>query len=355
MLHARRFMRTPIVLLALCVVAAPAIVLAQSAQEKADAEVLFNAGKAALAAGNLNDACPKFAESQKKDPAIGTALYLAECYERTGKMASAWAEFRQAEDMANQRHDNRAPVAKARADRLVPSKLTIVLAPGADAAGLEVKRDNEVVAGALFGLASPIDGGRHVIIATAPGRKAFEWSGEVAEQRGVVTVTIPKLEESRGAPIASATGTASVPTATATTTATAAPTTTSTPPPDTGGGMSGGKIAGLVIGGVGLVALGVGTTLGVVAKGNYDSATGPASGCNAATGVCLTQSGADALSSAKGLADISTGVFIGGAVALVAGVVIFFVSPKKSATTSALTLTPLVGSQGGGAVLSGRF
>src|SRR4029077_14234466 len=121
--------KLPLIALGVGVAAAPARVFAQSAQDKADAEVLFNAAKTALAAGNFGDACPKFAESQRKDPAIGTALYLAECYERSGRMASAWAQFRVAEDMANQRHDNRAARAKQRADRLSPSKVTIVLSP----------------------------------------------------------------------------------------------------------------------------------------------------------------------------------------------------------------------------------
>src|SRR5207248_1286904 len=123
-----------------------------------------------------------------------------------------WAQFRVAEDMANQRHDNRAALARQRAERLSPSKMTIVLSPDAkDIAGLEVKRDSESVGSASFGLASPIDGGRHTVIASAPGRRAFEWGGDVAQQGGAITVTIPKLE-SGTTPIASTTVTAPIPT-----------------------------------------------------------------------------------------------------------------------------------------------
>ncbi len=334
-------------------VGAPAVVLAQSAQDKADAEVLFNAGKAALATGNFAEACPKLAESQKRDPAIGTALYLAECYERSGKAASAWAQFRQAEDMANQRHDNRAAVAKARSERLVPSKVTIVLASGAEMPGLEVRRDGELVSSVQFGLASPIDGGKHQIVATAPGHKAFEWSGEIAEQRGVVMVTVPKLETSQATtPIASSTTTTPVATSTATVVATVTAVPTATTPPEPSGGLGGGKIAGLVIGAVGLAALGIGTTLGVVAKGNYDATT-TTNKCTDSG--CPDQAGVDARNSAKGLADASTGVFIGGAVALVGGVVLFLVFPKPKPTSAHLTVAPVVGTQSGGVMLSGRF
>lgn len=349
-------MRTKIlVLLAMCAAFTPAIVLAQSAQDKADAEALFNAGKAALAQNNFAEACPKFAESQRRDPAIGTALYLAECYERSGRMASAWALFHQAEDMANQRRDNRAPIAKARADRLVPSKL-VVLTTGADTPGLEVRRDGERLSSVQFGLASPIDGGRHVIVATAPGKKTFEWTGDVPEQRGIVTVTIPPLEvaAAQTTPIATATVTVPTPPVTATTTIPSVPT-TPPPPTDSGSrGLGGGKIAGLVVGAVGLAVIGVGTTMGLVANGNYQATSNTPDNCTSAT--CPTQAGANDRNSAKTLADLSTGVFIGGSIAFVGGLVLFLVLPKPAKTTAArLTVTPLFDAQGGGAMLSGRF
>ena len=344
-------MRRAALPIALVLALAPSVALAQSAQDKADAEVLFNAGKAALAAGNLADACPKFAASQSKDPAIGTALYLAECYERSGKIASAWAQFHQAEDMANQRHDSRAALAKARADRLAPSRLTIALAPGAkDVAGLSVKRDGEDVGDALFGLAAPIDGGHHVIVATAPGHRAFKWEGDVPAQRGATTVTIPKLAD-ESAPVATTPPTTTAP-------APVAVTTTIAPTPHEGGGLLGGKIAGIAMGAVGLVAIGASAIMGAVAQGNYDSVLVPNGSCTESNGnpaQCKTQPEADTANAAKTLADVGTGVFIGGCVLAVAGVVTFFAAPKAHARAAALTFTPMIGAQGGGAMLSGRF
>jgi hypothetical protein len=353
--------KLPLLALGVCIASAPAMVFAQSAQDKADAEVLFNAAKSALAAGNFADACPKFAESQRKDPAIGTALYLAECYEKSGKIASAWAQFRVAEDMANQRHDNRAGLAKQRADRLSPSKMTIVLSPEAkDTPGLEVKRDSESVGSASFGLASPLDGGRHSVVASAPGKRSFEWSVDVAQQGGAITVTIPKLE-SGTSPVATATVTAPIPTVTATATATptATATATETPPPhDTGGSLSGVRVAGIIIGSVGLVAMGSSLIVNLIAKSDYESTLTTANPPHTCIdGKPPIQCGnIQDKNNANAAVDLSnyvgTTLFVTGAVLTAAGIVMIIVAPKsKPKANAAIVLTPTIG----GAMLSGRF
>ena len=335
------------------VIAAPSTVFAQSAQDKADAEALFTAGRTALAAGNFAEACPKLAESEKRVPAIGTSLYLAECYERSGKIASAWAEFREAEDLARQRGDQRASVARSRAERLSPSKLVIVLAPGADVPGLEVRRDAQVISNAQLGLASPIDGGHHAVVAKAPGHHHFEWSGDVPSDKGTVTVTIPKLDPALSEETTPPTTTPTTPTAVPNTTTVAPVQTTPTAEHPSGGGLGGGKIAGLIIAGVGLAAVGTGTALGLVANSNYQSTSSPPDSCNA--NGCPTTTGVNDRNAAKGLADASTGIFIGGCVAFVAGVVMFLVIPKPKPTSARIGITPLVGMGTGGAVLSGQF
>src|SRR5580700_11230615 len=89
---------------------------AQAELGKADA--LFNAGRSLLEAGEYSDACPKFAESQKLAPGLGVTLYLADCYERLGRTASALAEFRRAVTIALARGDARGTVAEQRASSL---------------------------------------------------------------------------------------------------------------------------------------------------------------------------------------------------------------------------------------------
>ena len=62
-----------------------------SAEEKATAEAVFEEGMHLIKKGNFAEACPKFELSQRVEPAVGTMLYLAECYENTNRTASSWA------------------------------------------------------------------------------------------------------------------------------------------------------------------------------------------------------------------------------------------------------------------------
>src|SRR5262249_56762420 len=62
-----------------------------AAADEAAAESLFKAGTELVKAGDYAAACPKFAESQKQSPALGTLLALGDCYKRAGKTASALA------------------------------------------------------------------------------------------------------------------------------------------------------------------------------------------------------------------------------------------------------------------------
>src|SRR5262245_23511913 len=75
---------------------APGLARADVSADKAAAEALFNHAKQLVKEGKLSEACPKFEESLRLDPGIGTLLYLADCQEKAGKTASAWARFLEA-------------------------------------------------------------------------------------------------------------------------------------------------------------------------------------------------------------------------------------------------------------------
>src|ERR1041384_7022387 len=55
----------------------------------AAAETLFREGREAVKRADYAVACPKFQESQRLDPAIGTLLNLALCEESWGGLADA--------------------------------------------------------------------------------------------------------------------------------------------------------------------------------------------------------------------------------------------------------------------------
>ncbi|MGH7270850.1 MAG: hypothetical protein ACREJ3_10510 [Polyangiaceae bacterium] len=150
----------------------PAVARAQSRDDLARADSLFNAAKALLDEGQVTDACAKFAESKHLAPGLGVTLYLADCYERIGRFASAWTEFRSAEGLALQRHDKRAAVARARADALNPKldRLTVTLAPTVPQAGLQVLVDGTALTSEEMGLPAPVDPGDHVVVVSSQGQ-----------------------------------------------------------------------------------------------------------------------------------------------------------------------------------------
>ena len=54
-------------------------------------------------------------------------LWLADCYDRNGQPASAWAEFREAEAVATASKDPRGKIAHARVERLEPALARMTL------------------------------------------------------------------------------------------------------------------------------------------------------------------------------------------------------------------------------------
>jgi hypothetical protein len=183
--------------LALLAAASPAS--AQPTPEKA-AQRAFDEGMKLLDQGKIVEACPKLEESQRLDPAMGTQYRLAECWEKLGRTASAWALFRQVVSEAQAAgRDDRAAVSTARATALEPrlTRILIIVAPSARTRGLIVRRDGAVVDEAQWGRGVAVDPGDHVISASAPGKKP--WEQQQQARSGTVEVTIPMLEAGDGA------------------------------------------------------------------------------------------------------------------------------------------------------------
>jgi hypothetical protein len=159
----------------------------------AAAQALFVDGKGLSAAGQYKEACAKFEQSLRLDPAAGTRINLADCYEKRGRLASAWVAFHDA--VVEAQHSHRpdwAEQAMRRAsalERRVP-RLTILLDDPAP--GVQLVRDDAVLPPSTLGAPVPTDPGDHVISATAPGRQP--WTTRIVVDEGSqVLLHVPPL------------------------------------------------------------------------------------------------------------------------------------------------------------------
>jgi hypothetical protein len=188
---ARARLTSSVVLVSL---ALPGIASAETTDRSA-AVALFDEAERLMAAGDFAHACPKYAESERIDPQLGALLHLADCYEKAGEIASAWAAFRDAAELADRNADDRSRTARARATALEAKlpHLTIKLAAAANVAGLEVIRDGVGVSDAVFGVAVPVDPGDHVVEAQAPGKLPWKTKLQISAGDKNGLVTIPEL------------------------------------------------------------------------------------------------------------------------------------------------------------------
>jgi hypothetical protein len=318
---------------------------AQSASKQAAAQSLFEDARKLMNKGDFANACPKFADSQRIDPAPGTEFNLANCYEKAGQTASAWATFKSA--AASYRAHNRTDweqKARERAAAIEPklSRLTIVVPQEANVSGLEVRRDGSVIGSSEYGSAIPVDPGDHAVEASAPGKKPFKASAKVAPGPGESKVTVGPFENEPQATTAPPTTTPKP--GAGTTGPTTAPVEVSTK-------SSGQKTAGYVVLGVGAVGLAVGAVTGVMAMSKNKSSTDQCPN----DGACSSKDAVDANSSAKSLGTISTVGFIVGGVGVAAGAILLLTAPTNPPRTGRVRFVPTAGPGGGGLTAVGVF
>ena len=351
---------------------------AQSKEDLARADALFNAGKALTDAGQFADACAKFAESKRLAPGLGVTLYLADCYEHIGRTASAWNEFRSAEGLARARNDKRADVARARAQGLEPKlfRMTIAVSPTVPLAGLQVLRDGVPVSQEEWGLPLPVDPGDHVVFVSAPGHKSKNFDVRLGADRQTATVQIDRLDdgpppnEPSGAGAAAATAgppattrfrprpgeAGDVPSEPPATTPSSAGSTALPPPADQtipSHPDATRRWIGLGAGGLGVVGIAVGSAFGVIAMSKRDqSNNGTPPPCDASNH--CTSDGLSLRQDAKNAANVSTVAFIAGGIAVAAGVVLYVTAPRGGPSASVVVVpTPTAG--GAAALLRATF
>lgn len=160
-----------------------------------EAEALFREAKKLMKQHAFAAACEKFEASEHLEPAPGTELNLADCREKTGQTASAWAMFVKAAQTAKRSGDrNREAEATRRAAALEPrlAYLTIAVAKPARVAGLVVRRNDIVVDVGQYDQPVPVDPGEYTVTAEAPGRDS--WQDAISIGKTNKTVEVPQLD-----------------------------------------------------------------------------------------------------------------------------------------------------------------
>jgi hypothetical protein len=167
-----------------------------SADDKVLATMLFQEGRMLMAAGRIAEACQKLEESQRLDPGGGTLLNLALCHEQAGRLARSWSEFKEAASVARRdgRRDRESEAA-THVNALEPrlSRLTIVVPADTQVEGLVIERDGHEVGPGAWSMAIPVDGGAHVVRASALGREPFAKTIVLGKETDHQTVEIPVL------------------------------------------------------------------------------------------------------------------------------------------------------------------
>jgi hypothetical protein len=127
----------------------------------------------------------------------------------------------------------------------------------------------------------------------------------------------------------------------------------STPPPVAESHPGRGqRVAGVVVGALGVVGVGVGAVFGAMASSDFSHQKSdcPAAGCPNHAQAVTDHDGATSAANGSTIGFISGGVLVAGGIAL------FVTAPKGTLTTgSALQLAPTVGAGGAGMLLRGTF
>jgi hypothetical protein len=204
--------------------------------------------------------------------------------------------------------------------------LTIAVPAASEAPGLVVKRDGVAMGRPVWGTAAPVDPGRHTIEVAAPDRRPWTAETVVDAKHSAVVVTVPRLAE--------------------------LPKIAALPGPavrDEGGGPSGRKVAGAVIGGAGIVGVGVGAIFGIMA-----SAKKGGSGAHGRQNLC-DAIGVELRDDALAAANASTAAFVVGLAAVAGGAVLFLTAPGTARKPKTAWIAPAIGPGLVGASLQGEL
>jgi hypothetical protein len=282
---------------------------AKAQDTAAAAEALFQQGKALTDKKAYAEACPKFEASFKLDKQLGTLLNLADCEEHLGKLASAWARWGEARELASKTGDKRAEFAEQHQAALLPKLSMLEITIAKPVPTLDVMRDGTRLDPGAYSVPLPIDPGAHTI--TIQRGKQLLKKQEISTKQGetqTLAFDLVALDKA-------------------------------IPPDETSGLVfvsqpSGLKTAGFVIGGVGIASVVGAVVLEAVALSH--KSTAKQGDCQ---GTLCTPTGLDEISTARTFANAGQWVGIGGITLVAVGVTLLIAAPSKARVVK----TPVVG------------
>jgi hypothetical protein len=303
--------------------------------DAAAAETLFEEGRRLMAKGQHAQACPKFVESYRLDPALGSLLNAATCHKAEGKTATAWSEFRDAEQQARRAGDTkRQKFAASKAAEIEPTLPKLIITILEPPPGTKVSRDGLVLGDASLNTPLPVDPGEHTIRVEAPGFVAWETTVEAFAGKRA-SVVVPDLDR---APVTQSVG--------------AGDAGDDGSPPDRPAGPGRDyRTAGLIVGGVGAASMAV----GAIFAGMYFSAAGECEGDSPAENCPSDDPLRDQMATRGTISGIT---LVAGGAAVVAGAILYLTStpaPETAADESEAWLLPTLSPRGGGVTGGFRF
>jgi hypothetical protein len=280
---------------------------------------LFEEGRALAKEGKYAEACDRFANSLKLDPAIGTQLNYADCHEKLGRNADAWRLFDAAADTEKITNPTRAKYARERADALLPKLGIVVLQlPTPDVPGLSIEVAGRSIKPAAV-IRDLVEPGPVTITVSAPNAVPFHDTQRIAAGQ-IVTIDVPAVETREPGP---------------------GPTVTRR--------RRSRVYLAYGVGGAGAVSLITGVILGMTAKSRYEEQFAKGRCMEADPAPICFPDGFEAQTAALDLATIGTVFGVAGLVLGATGAVLFVTAPRD------LVITPTATSQSAGLSVVGSF
>lgn len=308
--------------------------------EKPMAEALFQAGREHFERGEIEEACAKLDASRRIEPALGTVLHLADCYERIGRYASAWALFEEGASLAEAKGQAvRAEVAKLRAAALKPQLSWLLLAVEEGTPGLAIEISGVAVPASSWSEPIPVDPGSCTLAANAPSHEGYEHTITVSSEPTRTEVKIPALT-----PIPREPAPAAAPAA--------VKAQKPAPVPVNADFWNVQRIIGASLGGVGIGGIAAGAILGARAMVKNDSSLGE---CRPEDASRCTADGVRLRDAAEDHALASTIALSAGGALLGTGVIVFLTAGGDTTEATAWRLAPVIDGTSRGMTFGGTW